>query len=348
MESMKEAVVIHDLLSKEISPIRNFHRWVQLWEAAATQQEMLGLLHCGFDVPLERAAHAERQYDRIDRYVYYFTIADGWCDAELLEKREEDRDSAYCVGYDNSGNRIEKQPKEIRQEIARKAFDMLAQHLFKAPLRDRFGQGFAGIWENTVLSDRLLPIIKRFWNAEPEIWSPKRFRIRNLDDRNEKSHSRDLAVDFLLNLAKFVWDWKGTPVPAWWAEDSPERKQAEKSIAAARTRIDSAKLWLIEVLAYLGKLDVLAPWILHIDAACIEKLKEIALRNEFVTWHHPVAENRLVATVDEACYMGSETALFIKRIELVQAEHKRLSDILEAEQQLKEAARNVERLTGKR
>ena len=65
-EQKSAAPAVHPLLSREIRPLYNWHEWLARWDAALTAEELLGLLHVGFNVPLDRSEHGEKGYDAVD------------------------------------------------------------------------------------------------------------------------------------------------------------------------------------------------------------------------------------------------------------------------------------------
>ena len=329
----KGEVKIHTTLTREIRPDSNFHELMERWQAAVTLGDMLGVLHRGYGVSLERWTYDEKEYDEIDRHIFYFTIADGWADHYLLKLPEDGR-KEYEAGCDR------KTPSELRQQLARKAFDMLCLNFFKMELIDR---GYSGNkpkaeWEETIVSERLFPVIQNFFRAQKAFSG--RIEIRNLSRFHEKrSRKERLAVDFLVNLAEFIWGWREL--------DDPYFSDDEKylgHLASTRARIDTAKPWMVEVLSYLDRLDVLRKWILELNKACLAKLKGIALRNEFTGFGCPVVKSRPVATVDEACYLGSGAGWLLKEYELKVEEHERLTAILDAERQIEEASQQIKEL----
>ena len=110
-------------------------------------------------------------------------------------------------------------------------------------------------------------------------------------------------------------------------------------------------------------MDLLYKHIFGLDEACLAKLKEIALSTQLSHYDQPVAEDRKVETVDEACYAGSLAAEFLVIHEIknrvngqlgaahearlaAEAERRRLSKIREAEEAVDEANRRVEELKG--
>jgi len=331
----------------EIRTIRNFCEWVSLWQKSETKEQKLGLLHVGFIVSLQRFSIFEKKYDEIDRLIPYFAIANGWDDDCLLELLE-DGSKKYFVGYDKLGSRITKMPKELRQEVARKAFNMLCLNYFskvELMVSGRRGDEFARDWEEAITSERLFPVIQNFFMVQKGILN--KIEIRNLSSGKERrSHNEQQAVEFLLNLARFIWGRKKLSEPYYPNKD--EEKKYRKYLSELCVRIDLAKPWMIEILNYIDRLDVLQKWMLDLDETCLKKLKEIALRNELSEYDHShfVKKSRPVANLDEACYVGSRAAWFLKEHELKKREHARLKGIREAEEKIAEANSRIKELAG--
>jgi hypothetical protein len=334
-----EVEATHNLFTREIRPIRNWHEWLERWQAAVSLEEMLGLLHVGFNVSLDCSQWSEKIYSNIDRLIFYFMIADGWGDSSLLEI-PEDRGNDYQVGRDHNGNVIHKTPSELRQLLAQKAFGVLCQNFFKAELHEG-RNGFEGDWETVVCSEQLFPIIQKYFRADDRRFSSG-IHIRNLPYRHhEQSHSGKLATNFLINLAKFIWRWKEHQI---WLSN-PDLGELEKQQRKVRARLDAAKPWTVEVLSWLGELNVLREWIMELDRPCLAKLREIAMRQKLEGHRHSVAKERKVSTLDEACYVGSKSAWFLKEYELKRREHERLTSILEEQRKIEEADRKIKKLS---
>lgn len=345
----KEAknVLVNPLLAvQEIRPCYNWHELMEFWDAAETVQQRESIIHQGYDIPLTCFSINEKEYDEIDRHMFYWAVADGWADYSLLESLE-DKDEKYFIGRDSIGNKISKTPRELRQDLATKAFNKLCLNFFKEELMVKNSQReFNIFWEEVVLSGRLFPIIQSFFRVkERSIFGG--FEIRNLPIRREikkQSHNEKLAITFLVNLAKFVWLWEGQEVPSYW--ESEEKKAVEDSNAAVRFRLDLAKPWLIEILSKIRRFDLLREWLLELDKPCLKKLKEIALRNELSNIYHPVRENRRVKTLDEARYLGSSAAWLLAEYELKTKEHERLGAIFKKEQKKQDLERELKKLNG--
>lgn len=340
----------HPLFSREIRPLHNWTEWLVRWYAAVSMEEMLGLLHVGFGVPLDRHEFGEKVPNSINRLIFYFSIADGWEDHALLKPPGEnhwnfpDYNSLYERGL---------LPSQLRQKIARKAFDTLCLAFFKEVLsvsdniysRERLKED----WKCAIVSERLFPVIQNFFRAEKERYGDN-VVIRNLSRHEEgRSHNERLAARFLLALARLIWDWEG-PRESYYSSDEQKEKFRKES-TERRSRIDASKPWLVEVLSCLDKLDLLSKreWLIELDKPCLAKLKEIALWKELHSLNDPVVvKRRHVATVNEALYAGSKAALLLKEYEIVNAEHKRLTAILDAERQRAKAERELEKLTGRK
>lgn len=245
---------IHTLLTREIRPIRDWYEWLAHWQWAEDSQWMESLLHCGFNILLENGrSFGDKEYDEIDRLTFYLTIADGWVDNYLL-RLSTDGDKKYNVGWDSNGNIIRKTPRELRQQLAQKAFDLLCLNFFrKVELLEggRRGDEFNKDWERMITSERLFPLIQNFFRVEKERFSDIGIRNLSLED-DRRSHNEQQAVNFLLNLAKFIWGWEEPEIPSY----HPSKEEIDKRLAETRVRVDAAKPWMVEVLAFLGRLDV--------------------------------------------------------------------------------------------
>lgn len=337
----------HPLLAREIRPIRNWAELLERWESAKSIEEMLGLLHAGFTVSLGRRHHDEKTYDSIDRLIFYFNIADGWADAFNILRKPEDRDRYYRWS-DNEGLITEKSLSDLRRIIAQKAFDVLCLNVFKeVSLKGggRNGDDFNDLWKVLFTSERFFPIIQNFFRSEESSSVFSQGSIRNLTCRKESSHNEKLAHEFLVNLARFIWGWKESNVPNWLGAE--QQKEIREHNRTMRARLNSAKPWMVGVLVDIKRLDVLREWILSLDKACLAKLRQIALRDSLQQYRHPVQKDRRVRNLDEACYVGSRAAWFLKEHELVTQEHARLTSIRQAEIESEKAAEKIKQLAPK-
>ena len=296
-ENKVEGIVVGEEVRRldqgEIKPTSNWQSEFQKWQIATDPIWMKGFLHEGFGLPLGPCKPNEKEYDIIDRLIFYFVIADNWVDF-----------------FGNQSDK--KQLNAIREQLARKAFNVLCLNFFNMESFDSGHTTPKWIWEGTVVSERLLPVIQNFFRVE-EGQRDKKMIVRNLSIRDDgRSHNEQHAVGFLLNLARFLWTWKYSPCDLTGAK--------QKIIDERYARINAAKPWMIEVLAGLNRLEVLQKWMYKLDDSCLLKLKEIAMR-------HTVTDglgHRQVTTLEEACYAGSSAAWFLKRHEIVAKEAGRV------------------------
>lgn len=319
---------------QSVRPPENWEEWLEIaTRGDQTFYEKLGHLHGIFNVQMgrHREYDIEKQeyppYRESERLILLFEIADGWADPANFDWRSSgerfsgagyrNEERTYFVGY-GRGNTHIRTESEQRQALARKAFDLLCANFFKTSVlerpQDREVADEALAYR--IVSGPLLPALKRFFRIEEG-------RIRNLsrhDDRRTDGEKH--AVNFLLNLSKLLWEWKDLPIR--WSGSDEEKAQQEKENATMRALVLEARPWTIEILARLGKLDLLVKQVLAMDTACLDKLAEIAMRAELRSYQHPVMKDRKVATIDEACYAGSQAAWLIKCHEIMAAQHRLL------------------------
>ena len=324
------------LLSKEIGLIRNWHEWLKKFEATSCYEDLIGLIDKGFNIPLDHV-HGEPEYRLADRFVFYLSLADGWENKSYLST-EEDRECLF--GYDQNGNYVFKRISELRRMLATKAFEALCQNFFeKDPIPNNYRREFKFFWERDMVeSEKLFTAVVQFFRVE-EYYD--RLMVVNLPNFfKEFSCNKKMVIDFLINLARFIWNWK---------EDltlhcSAEKKSIiEKNNLKTKTMLDGAKLWMVEVLCVLDQFDLLKE--LELDGACLAKIKAIAMRSRLKKHKGCHVLDRQVLTLEEACLVGSKTAWFLMEYELVTRENERLQKILDAEIKKLEADEEIKRLT---
>lgn len=334
-------VSAHEDFMREVRPLRDWDEWLKLARVAVTLDQKLGLLHGAFNVDMGM----EQSFRRLE---FFFRVADGWTNSSLFMTKgiSSFNEPKYKVGYDKQGFPMERSESEQRQKLARKAFDVLAASFFKMPeissdCPDRGDREIA--WINAVVSGPLFPIIQNFFRIDEERRHGS--GICNLSHANLRSHNEKQAVEFLLKLSKFLWTWQESSIDHWNSEEEKEQKKKEN--IRMHARIDAAKPWMINVLSELGELRLLEKRLLELDRTSLSALRRIALQNELTRLRRadPVIKDRRVATLDEACYAGSQAGWLLKKHELLTREHKRLVTILEAEEKKRKAQREIERLT---
>lgn len=339
----------HPLFAREIRSIRTWQEWCERWEKAETVEEMLGLLHAGFETEV---TEKRASYPRV---VFYLGIADGWSDYSLLKTpAKESHENRYTLEkYLEERTATSKR----RQAVARKAFDMLCLHFFKGykePLLSNCRDDYREWQLRHDVAEKLLRDLQNFFRIEKSLYSDK-IIVRNCPRHETQPHNAEHAVEFLKNLAIFVLDWEDLGYTQYCKED--ERKELDARIDAMNAQMNAAKPWAVEVLSYLGALEDLLvvrngfdsdkqrKRALALPKSCLGNLTEIALRARM---NNGVAGTRQVKTLEEALYAGSTAARLVTEIEIVRAQHDRLKKILDAEHKKAAAERDLQNLTGRK
>ena len=334
----------HPLLTREIRPIKDWTEWLERWQAAVSLEEMMGLLHCGFDINFRysKGVHDPVPYSNDDRTSFYFQIADGWAWHYGMLRLETDPEETFPWGFNSSGFVKKLSLSEMRQVVAEKAFAMLCLNFFRSDGRATTrSDHFMNSWEKNVANELLFPVILNFFHAEVDKWGVT--SIPNLGSiGGEVSHNKQLAINFLIDFTLFLWEWRSRKVDMYSSEEDRLRK--EKQNARLTTQVAEGKLLMIEVFAAMKKLDHFeVMWGLKLDEACLAKLLEIALRAKIN--HGEFEKSTRVKTLDEACYAGSHAAWFLKRYEIRKAVQLNLDARKQAAERLRVARREVEQLS---
>jgi hypothetical protein len=331
---------VHPLITKTAHGIRDWGEWLDLWEAAESFQTLNGLLHVGFSVNLPwRTEDRENGKDWHDRVLFYLQVADrwkehGWC---VTESEANER---FFIGLNEKGEGVHKNAGELRGKLSEKAFAMLAGHFFNAELWDLYEhRKFFWIWNGIGSSERLLAELAHFFRLDGSAVLGS--RMVNLGWRDQ-SHHEVRAEKFLKNFATYLWEWQtGEP----WTGDEEKKRAHRERVAAHHARLGAAKLWVVESLDALHQLSFLERWMDRLDKPVLGKLQEIAMRTELKSYSHPVKDHRKVATLEEACYAGSDAAWLLARHKLLTREGKRLRSIQEAQEERDKAEQKIKKLS---
>jgi hypothetical protein len=344
---------INPLIGKQIRPPYNWHESRSLWDAATTASQLESVLHTGFNVRTDKYAHNEPAYSHEDVIVFYFGVANGWAAAYDELRVAGDTAERLFSGWDKSGCPILKTAWELRTGLARKAFDMLCTQFFCLNghdeheecwrMRHDMRDAWQGYWAHEIATEKLFPCITEFFGIQ-KLGLERGFKIRNLSSSDDRiSHNEELARSFLVNLAGFLWGWKEDDIPTYLEQDTQNKVKAKN--LAMRSRIETAKPWMVEVLSILGRLDVLQQKQV-LSQACLEKLAAIAMRSRLSRlYDHPVTADRLVTTLDEARYAGSPAAWLLARYETHARVHARLTQIRDAQAARAQAEEQLAELT---
>lgn len=311
--------LINPLLSRKPLPISNWKEWLTHWENTTSLQEMLGLLHFGFDV---ETWSSQNEYTWKDRVLFYLSVADGWSDDMYLYVPDEDRECRYEIGRDKYGNGIQKTVRGLRQDVATKAASLVFKELNQIPVAvsGKYGPEPNSAWESIFASD-FFPYIQSFFRIteRSEFSNPE---VRNLTAGYVSRYHilQGSLIQFITNLADAMWGWKE---PSYFNNDQ-QKEKAE----ALRARIEEAKPWMVEVLCRCGKVAKLEEWLLSFDEKCLEVIKNIALERG--------VGDKQSQSVEEACYQGSKTAWLLIRHRILSQEAKRQKEVQEMAWRLQE------------
>lgn len=317
----------HPLFQKPIRPWSNWREWCERWQAAVSYQEMIGLLHTGFDASPD---YHDGTYDRdrAERILMYFDIADSWNDSLSLYAPGEHSgfaENKFLFGYTESGQNILKSAAELRQLIARKAFDVLATNFF---VNTGDSESPYAVWQSRLLfSRRIFLRLQEFFQSGNRIAESHCIRNLSASFRKDRSHTERLAIEFLTHLAKHVFTSSDDTVESW----VTNREEVLAAQEARRELMNKAKPWLIEVMLYVGREHYLRDWFRTFDKDCLLKLKEIAFRSELLQFVHPINDTRPVQSIEEAVYSGSRAARLLLDFELYERVHTRLEQTRQSE-----------------
>lgn len=323
-------VPTHPLFVREIRPINDWSEFLRLWNATTSYEQMLGLLHIGFEVPLNTGGISEQGFDYTDRLKFYFEIANGWSETDWHWKSPgSEEHPSHLDGITSSS---------LRKKLATKAFTVLCSEFFNI---EKFCSGYRRHhnsdptiemhWIQLLMNEHLFPVVKEFFRIE--VKNREGSRIQNLSAawHNGRIHGEERAINALLMLAPFLFNWTETKIESY----DYEKEKAEKveRNTAMRAIVDDAMPWMIEVLHDLAGLSVLMPWITDLNEACLSKFKEIAMRSQLSAsnQNHHVNNDRQVASLDEARLVGSKAARFLAEYELAMKQTERLIAIQQAE-----------------
>jgi len=356
MKKSEEAVTgvteapTHPLFKRPILPIKNWAEFLTRWQEAKTWEEMLGLLHAGFNiVHFYRRSTDQQEFKPADRLIFYLTIADGWTHPESLCAPDEDRYEKQSVGLNETdGRQILMATSELRQALMKKAFDQLCQHFFgKGKSKD--GEPLVRderYWTDKVLTPEIFPRLMSFFRVKES--RSNVIEIRNLpcpSSWRKVSHHEKQVISFLLDLASFLWRWKETEIEGWWKEE--DKATVAKFNREMRARVNQAMPWMIEVLVSLGRLDILAKRDIKLNSACLVKLKEIALLAELSPDDCLVRERRRVGNLEEASLAGSAAADFLLKYQLNTKTRAKLEMVYRAQEKSIEARDRLKALTAR-
>ena len=301
---------LHPLRAKELRLIPTWSGWKKLWEAEVHPERLIGLLHIGFDVPLD--------IEESDRILLYLSIADGHTSG--IGSWEEER-RELC--FTSMGRYLTW--AKIRQRVAQKAFQELCRHVFKnTESRDQRPS-----WLGTLMdkSCQALDAVLAFFL----LGNTFRPDIHNLPC--ERSHEYEIAVAFLEDLSMFAWDLH--PLVNY-GDDLP----IAESFRQRRPQF-------VRVLAGLNKLSLLEkkpP--ADLDDACRDMLTQIAFSTNLWLPTSPTWQEHLrrPGTLEEAVVGGSAAAKLLLLTTMKCQEEKRFERLRKLTHQKNAAEQGLQKL----
>lgn len=328
-------------LLKQIRTYRNWHECVMEFLTTDVKQRKISALHEGYNTSIERSYGGgldEPTYTEEDRAIFYLKVADGY--KQVWDHQiPEDEGKKFYDGFDKFGQTEWKVPTQLRQEVALKAFIILCQNFFNLVLYyAKDIRQFDGRWESFIVSEKLFPSIQNFFRFKKQ--PDGDINVRNLPYGKELSHNEQIVVTFLKNLAIFLWEgWKEREVEGYLGIEY--RKRTEEANASRARNILNMKLWMIEILSQLREINLVEKWLPTFEPACLEKMREIAMRATLSPGKHPVKQERKVNSVAEAVLAGSRSAKIIALHEIAVNEINRLKPILDLECEIEHAQRKL-------
>lgn len=299
---------VHPLASVK-ETIGTWSRWKERWSVTKNVEEMLGLLHCGFTVTVSGR-------EGIERICFYLDIADGH--TSLLNFRFPSSQQRF-FGEDMS---------KIRQSIARKAFEIVTNAVFKN--RSKGGDHPSWLW----LVDYPELVDKVLWFFRTEEDRPC---IKNAGSYDvENTVYSEIVHVFLSKFVTQRWCFANFIEYA-----SNHDRVIQRQLRERRPRF-------IEILWGIGELEKLFSRNYELDKACLAKLEELAFRQSLqlptkkedrfgVSWDE---RYRKPISLAEAHYGGSMPAIVLTHRRIVAEEQKRfdqLRDLAERRDELERA-----------
>lgn len=175
---------IPSLKEKQLTFIADWNQWLTLWEETTRAEDLLGLLHAGFNVS---GGKDEKLGDRV---IFFLHIADGFGSPSSFGRESEHGRMDTSLGRKNV--------PEIKAALARKALAMLCQHFFG--LKKRHELDNHPQWAHLVATQEIMDAVLAFFR--PESWG----HISNLGSFDSERQA-EVVRDFLHDFCRFFWEF---------------------------------------------------------------------------------------------------------------------------------------------
>ncbi len=186
--STQNGVSINPLVNEEISVNeRGWSEWLASWRSTRLLRERLGLLHTIFAVDVDTK-------EAVERVVFLLEVADGFGDK---------------CNFDSLDNRVRDQgvQADLRQDIARKAFKVLAGERFRQRPGEYNDYALVGLeayrfpelfWAPELVSAKLLWFFRSSEHGYPR-------NLSNLNCGSGKDIAMSWAREFAEKFCRAVW-----------------------------------------------------------------------------------------------------------------------------------------------
>ncbi len=293
----------HPLLTINTVTFPSWEKWLEHWGSASHFEELFGLLHCGFAVPavsnnVVGLSQTQEMNVQAQRIRFYLMIADGHASAE---------DSFMRIDEYSDGDlsEVHLNTARLRQQLARKAFGVVSQHLFKNANQE----GRLPSWLWNAVHPEVLPQLIWFFRSN------KRGQIQNLRYNGSRSSIHVEQADrFALELCKLGWTF------------NPRSSGHSSQAGQVLSRLEASRPHFIEILLGIGQIGLLEDADVYpLDKASWKKLEELALQPRPIRPANPagVSETRTPRNMQEAWVNGSEAARVVILRGIAEAEERR-------------------------
>lgn len=193
----------HPLLGRKIVGIETWKDWLKRWEAVSTAEELMSLLHYGFD------AGGNVYQDIHTKALFYLSIADGHSgrNGEYIGRRRDDKKESRwtddrvltCLRRPSPPHEQQYSSTDIRRMLAEKAWEMLCLKFLGGWVFDIGSMGNPG-WFN-------------YWGDNKEDLEVIRTLLVFYDPKegannfgSHDKHHRKLERQFLREFIKTAWE----------------------------------------------------------------------------------------------------------------------------------------------
>lgn len=274
------------------------------WHKAKTSEELIGLLHCGFDVV------DEEEKKRL--ISFYLKVAAGYRSKEHLASLLPE---AKAKEFDGTRHLSDTPYITKRWMVAQKAWKMLCDKLFKNTDKEH-----SPSWLRFVCNAKVFADLLWFFRA-PE-WSSGETNLPHW--RGDENHQDTVARIFLKHFIRLVW--RGCESYPDYFERYWTYLDREAFLEETSVMFRDARPSTIDLLVYLNWENLLlsndfrGP-IEGLDPACWQRIKEFALRKNRGIRGEPCP------TVENALVEGSTMAGVLILLEARHKETIRLKEI---------------------